>query len=228
MRFGCELSWPSMGNRGGGGPYARPSPTWRGMLKGYRLFQEGTSILVNNGEGGAEFVGGCGGDGVNHVDLDMERSVNHSIMCLATWDVKRITLATWDAERIASGRIIFSRANFRATPGQQQQGDHPRQRWSVNIGHTHTSAATKLWGLRDTRQIALDKGFRNIEIEFDAKAVIQLIHNTIEPTHHLRFLILDCRFLMRELGLPVLMHTFREGNSCADLLAGEGFHIQEG
>ena len=37
-----------------------------------------------------------------------------------------------------------------------------------------------------------------------------------------------CRFLVRELAVPALMYTFREGNSCADLLAGEGFHIQEG
>ena len=131
-------------------------------------------------------------------------------------------IIVWHPHKAGVGSSLTLMGQLGATPCQQQQGiirDSDGRcvgEYSRKIGHT-TCAAAELWGLRDTRQIALDKGFRNIEIEFDAKAVIQLIHNTIEPIHHLRSLILDCRLLMRELGLPALMHTFREGNSCADL-----------
>ena len=93
-----------------------------------------------------------------------------------------------------------------------------------NIGIA-SSFAAELWGVRDGLLLAQKHNIQNIIIELDAKAVIDLLSldNHIDIcSHPLSALITDCRSLIHSFEEAGLLHTHREGNFCADILAKEG------
>lgn len=67
---------------------------------------------------------------------------------------------------------------------------------------------------------ALDFRDTNMEIETDSTDVIKLLH---EEGTNFQNVILECRWLMHQLKLPVLRHNFREENEATHRLAKEAF-----
>ncbi|XP_028057644.1 uncharacterized protein LOC114261568 [Camellia sinensis] len=93
-----------------------------------------------------------------------------------------------------------------------------------NIGIA-SSLEAKFWALRDGLNLALDEGYRNIEVETDSLLVKQLIMDKENANHHLSNLIHDCKFLLKQLGVQMLNHIYREGNCYADILANQASPI---
>ncbi|XP_028071512.1 uncharacterized protein LOC114273895 [Camellia sinensis] len=99
-----------------------------------------------------------------------------------------------------------------------------------NIGVASAMEA-ECWALRDGLKLAMDLGLSGICVETDAKAVINLVLQEPPSDHHFGNLILDCRYLMRELRIVMADHIYREANKCADILANQrslaitGFHV---
>jgi ribonuclease HI len=93
-----------------------------------------------------------------------------------------------------------------------------------NIGIT-SSFATELWGVSDGLRLAKQYNIQKLIIELDAKVVLDLLmsdNNTSLCYHPLSALISDCRSLIHSFEEARLLHTYREGNFCADLLVKEG------
>lgn len=49
----------------------------------------------------------------------------------------------------------------------------------------------------------------------------RLLRSSITEFHHLNGLLCQCRFLLQQLGFPLVKHVMRECNKCADLLAND-------
>ncbi len=93
-----------------------------------------------------------------------------------------------------------------------------------NIGIT-SSFVVELLGVRDGLRLAKPYNIQKLIIELDAKAMLDLLmsdNNTFLCYHPLSALINDCRSLIHSFEEARLLHTYCEGNFCADLLAREG------
>ncbi|XP_031091046.1 uncharacterized protein LOC115996041 [Ipomoea triloba] len=65
-------------------------------------------------------------------------------------------------------------------------------------------------------------GFSSILVETDSEAVVKAIFQEQTYPQLVETLIVDCKFLIRQVPNSKLLHTFREGNQCADFLANLG------
>ncbi|KAK7837006.1 putative ribonuclease h protein [Quercus suber] len=70
-------------------------------------------------------------------------------------------------------------------------------------------------------------GISNLEVELDAKAIVEMINNANSSNKKLFPLLLDCRSLMEKLAQVRVAHVFREANRCADYLAKFGCCMRE-
>ncbi|XP_019231586.1 PREDICTED: uncharacterized protein LOC109212401 [Nicotiana attenuata] len=91
------------------------------------------------------------------------------------------------------------------------------------LGHqkaTHAASPVhaELPALLEGLKIAVNFKDTNMEIETDSTDVIKLLH---EECTNFQNIILECRWLMHQLKLPLLRHNFREGNEVAHRLAKE-------
>ncbi|XP_019229975.1 PREDICTED: uncharacterized protein LOC109210947 [Nicotiana attenuata] len=84
--------------------------------------------------------------------------------------------------------------------------------------HAASPIHAELLALLEGLRIALDFRDTNLEIETDSTNVIKLLH---EEGTNFQNVILECRWLMHRLKLPILRHNFREGNEVAHRLAKE-------
>ncbi|KAK7850626.1 hypothetical protein CFP56_044051 [Quercus suber] len=55
-------------------------------------------------------------------------------------------------------------------------------------------------------------GISNLEVELDAKAIVEMINNANSSNKKLFPLLLDCRSLMEKLAQVRVAHVFREAN----------------
>ncbi|KAH0719726.1 hypothetical protein KY290_006458 [Solanum tuberosum] len=90
-------------------------------------------------------------------------------------------------------------------------------------GVVTTSCLTaELWDIHDGLTVAKNFNLKNVIIETDSReALILMSKGGAVDNHPDRDVIEECRRLLFELGIS-MMHTLREGNSCADHLAKLG------
>ncbi|KAI8538995.1 hypothetical protein RHMOL_Rhmol09G0146900 [Rhododendron molle] len=58
--------------------------------------------------------------------------------------------------------------------------------------------------------------------------MIQLLATHWDETHQLSALLNDCSYLLQQLGVTQIEHSFKEGNACADRLANMGLQMEIG
>ncbi|KAF7145572.1 hypothetical protein RHSIM_Rhsim04G0064400 [Rhododendron simsii] len=74
-------------------------------------------------------------------------------------------------------------------------------------------------GIARWPKLARSLNLKGIEVAIDASAAIDFAMGKFSVLHHFSNVISDYNFLMAELDIPTISHTYREGNQCADLLA---------
>ena len=89
------------------------------------------------------------------------------------------------------------------------------------IGIT-TSVAAKLWALQDGIRLCIALKIPAVEIQLDAKVVIDLVRKESSNLNSLDALVDDCKEGLKQIPNVKIMHCFREGNKCADNLARQG------
>ncbi|KAL0014750.1 hypothetical protein SO802_001819 [Lithocarpus litseifolius] len=97
-----------------------------------------------------------------------------------------------------------------------QVGDEDTQ-----IGST-TSFLAELWALRDGLNLCLSYNFDAVEVELDAKAIVDAISKPKYTNVFVSPLMEDCRLLVSRIPHIRMRHCYREANRCADGLARLG------
>ena len=90
--------------------------------------------------------------------------------------------------------------------------------YARKIGTT-TSFAAELWGLRGRILQCLNLQLPAIEIEIDAKSIVELLNNPRAAERVVSTLVDDCRYLISQLQQVHVKHYVREANRCANVLA---------
>ena len=67
----------------------------------------------------------------------------------------------------------------------------------------------------------------DVEIELDAKSVVDLLNISSASIADYAPLVDDCKILMNRIPRWKLKHCFREANACADQLARMALHLQQ-
>lgn len=86
---------------------------------------------------------------------------------------------------------------------------------------------TELWALRDDLYLAILLGLNVLEVELDAKVIVEMLKNSHCPNRKLSPLLHDCRSLLSRLTQVRVVHVFREANKYADFLATRGCSMRE-
>ena len=93
--------------------------------------------------------------------------------------------------------------------------------FSRNIGRA-TNFTAELWGLRDGLTLCKDLNLCAINIQIDAKAIIELLANPLCSNIVVTPIVDDCKRLLSQIPQVKLGHCYREANGCADFLAKKG------
>ena len=89
------------------------------------------------------------------------------------------------------------------------------------IGIT-TSFFAELWALRDGLNLCISRGIAAVEVELDAKAIVDVVINP-KYSNICAFVPMDdCRHLIKQFPQICFKHCYREANRCADALARMG------
>ena len=89
------------------------------------------------------------------------------------------------------------------------------------IGYA-TRLLAEFWALRDGLQIAIQLGINYLEVELDAKTVVQLLLSNSNHIAAYSPLLNDCRYLLSKFRQVTVSQIFREVNRCVDWLAKRG------
>ena len=98
--------------------------------------------------------------------------------------------------------------------------------FSRSIGHT-TSVVAEWWALSDGQNLAIQLGISQLEIELDAKMIVEMLKSTNCPNRSFTTLPCNYRCLMARFRQVLVGHVFREANKCANLLAKKGCSLME-
>ena len=93
--------------------------------------------------------------------------------------------------------------------------------FSRNIGRA-TSFTAELWGLGDGLTLCKVLKLCAVDIQIDAKAVLELLANPLCSNTVVTPIVDDYRRLLSQIPQVRLGHCYREANSCADFLAKKG------
>ncbi|KAK7848177.1 putative ribonuclease h protein [Quercus suber] len=85
-----------------------------------------------------------------------------------------------------------------------------------------TSVVAELWALRDGIRLCIALKLPVVEIELDAKVVIDLVRKESKNLNNLDALVVDCKEGLKKILNVRLLHCFREANKCAYNLARRG------
>ena len=77
----------------------------------------------------------------------------------------------------------------------------------------------ELWVLRDSLNLAIQLGIRCLEVEFDAKVIVEMLQNTNSTNIIVSPLLFDCKSLLARFTQVRVAHVYRKVNRCADILA---------
>ena len=91
------------------------------------------------------------------------------------------------------------------------------------IGYT-TSIIAEFWALRDGLNLAIQLGVQNLEVELDAKVIVDLINSRNSSNTTYSSLLFYCRLLLEMIPHTKVKHVFWEANKCADALARKRCH----
>ena len=84
------------------------------------------------------------------------------------------------------------------------------------------SLTAELWGLRDGLQLSCCRNFDSIEVEIDAKGVLDTFLNPDHANSIVSPILDDCRTLISQFRWISFKHCYHEANRCADKLARLG------
>ncbi|KAL4619264.1 hypothetical protein ACB092_06G067700 [Castanea dentata] len=85
--------------------------------------------------------------------------------------------------------------------------------------HFPSSFAAELWGLREGLLLCNNLNITFLEIELDAKAIVDGLGNPSYVNNIISPLLDDCRLLISRIPQICIKHCFRQANRCADSLA---------
>nr|POE64677.1 putative ribonuclease h protein [Quercus suber] len=85
-----------------------------------------------------------------------------------------------------------------------------------------TSVAAELWALRDGLNICINLRLPAVEVELDAKLVVDLLDKENSGLNGNDVLVADCKDRVKQIPRVRILHYFREANMCADALARRG------
>ena len=98
--------------------------------------------------------------------------------------------------------------------------------YSRSIGYT-TSVLAKWWALRDGLILAIQLGINQLDVELDAKVIMDLLNGAECPNQSYSPLLNDCGSLIARLVQVQVGHVYREANQCVDFLAKRGCSMRE-
>ena len=84
------------------------------------------------------------------------------------------------------------------------------------------SVAAELSALHDGIRLCIALKLPTMEIELDAKVVIDLVTKESNNLNSLDALVADCKKGLKKISNVRLLHCFREANNCANNLARRG------
>ena len=98
--------------------------------------------------------------------------------------------------------------------------------FSRSVGFA-TSITAEFWALRDGLILAAQLGIKDIEVELDAKIVVDLVQSNTVVNNSFLPLLSDYRSILSSFHQVRVGHTFREANRCAEALARIGCSLKE-
>ena len=98
--------------------------------------------------------------------------------------------------------------------------------FSRSIGFA-ISFTAEFWALKDGLKLALSAGIQSLVVELDAKVVADLLTTNGVTNKPYSPLLPDCRCLLRRFLRVQVVHVYREGNRCTDVLARWGSNMNE-
>ena len=99
--------------------------------------------------------------------------------------------------------------------------------WHRDIGHTLNSLHAELWAIRDGLSLCIQLQLPDVEIELDAKSVVDLLNSSSVSIADHAPLVDDCKNLMNQIPRWKLKHCFKEANTFADRLPRMALHLQQ-
>ena len=85
----------------------------------------------------------------------------------------------------------------------------------------------KLWALRDGLLICVNHNYSAVEVEADAKVVIDVLANPRQSNNFILSILDYCRQLASQIPQICFSHCNREANKCANFMARKGTHQNE-
>ncbi|XP_050259134.1 uncharacterized protein LOC126704150 [Quercus robur] len=79
--------------------------------------------------------------------------------------------------------------------------------------------ASELWGLREGLKLCCSLNIRCLEIEMDAKSIVEVLQNADYVNNAFSPIIDECRQLITQFHHVCIKHCFQQANQCADGLA---------
>ena len=70
--------------------------------------------------------------------------------------------------------------------------------------------------------LCIERNLAMVEVELDAKAVVDMLANSQYSDNAISPLIEDCRYLVSQIPQVRIKHCYCEANKCADKLARKG------
>ena len=85
-----------------------------------------------------------------------------------------------------------------------------------------TSVVVELWALKDGLWLCISLKLPTVEIELDAKVVIDLVGKETSNPNSIDAIVVDCEEGLKEIPFVRIKHCCREANKCANALARQG------
>lgn len=97
--------------------------------------------------------------------------------------------------------------------------------FAVKLGNC-TVPQAELWAIIHGLRLAKEKGFSNIQIEFDSLTAINFINGGCLACHLCRPLVNEINKLLHDVDRAQVSHVIREANQVADRLANHGLSLE--
>ena len=93
--------------------------------------------------------------------------------------------------------------------------------FSCKIGVT-TCFLAEMWALRDGLSLCVSRNYQAVEVEIDAKAIVDALNNPNYSNLFVSSIMDDCRTLLSQISWTCFRHCYSKMNRCADALARQG------
>ena len=88
-----------------------------------------------------------------------------------------------------------------------------------------SSFAAELWGLREGLLLCSNLNITSLEIELDAKSIVDALGDPSYVNNIISPLLDDCRLLISRIPQICIKHCFHQVNKCADSLARMSYYL---